>query len=75
MYLKEKLQTLKMRKYENVTKHIHLFQAFFEQLVTIGALILGDEMIPSKMKTMSPSYKKFRFVKETTKFDYVIQKG
>jgi hypothetical protein len=59
MYLKDKLQTLKMREYENVTKHIHLFQAFFEQLVTIGALKLGDEMIPSKMKTMSPSYKKF----------------
>jgi len=58
MYLKNKLQTLKMRKYKNVTKHIHLFQAFFEQLVTIGALILGDETILSKMKTMSPSYKK-----------------
>jgi hypothetical protein len=59
MYLKDKLQTLKMREYENVTKHIHLFQAFFEQLVTIGAVIFGDEMILSKMKTMSPSYNFF----------------
>jgi hypothetical protein len=60
MCLKDKIANSKNETTcENVTKHIHLFQAFFEQLVTLLYALIRDEMIFSKMKTMSPSYKFF----------------
>ncbi len=39
MFLKDKLQTLKMKEGENVTKHIHKFWSLFQQLIVAGTLV------------------------------------
>jgi len=45
---------------ENMTKHIHVFFAFIEQLLATSAPIPNDEAILSLMWNMPQSYKKFR---------------
>jgi hypothetical protein len=39
MFLKDKLQTLKMKEGENVTKHIHKIWSLFQQLIVAGTFV------------------------------------
>jgi hypothetical protein len=58
MHLKDKLQSLKMRESNSVTKHIHLFQVILKQLVSLGSPI-DDDAILSLMHSMPNSCKHF----------------
>lgn len=49
-----------MQENENMTKHVHVFFAFIEQLLVTSAPIPNDEAILSLMWNMPQSYKKFR---------------
>lgn len=51
---------MKVQENENMTKHIHVFFAFIEQLLATSAPIPNDEAILSLMWNMPQSYKKFR---------------
>jgi hypothetical protein len=53
MFLKDKLQTLKMKEGENVTKHIHKFGSVLQQLTATGAIVQGNEAILSLMRSTS----------------------
>jgi len=63
MHLKDKLQSLKMRESNSVTKHIHLSQVILKQLVSLGSLVDDDDddddAILSLMRNMPNSYKHF----------------
>jgi hypothetical protein len=60
MHLKDKLQSLKMRESNSVTKHIHLFQVILKQLILHGSLVDDDDdAILSLMRSMPNSYKHF----------------
>jgi hypothetical protein len=56
MHLKDKLQSLKMRESDSVTKHVHLFQVIFKQLVSPGSPIDDDDAILSLIHNMPYSY-------------------
>jgi replication initiation and membrane attachment protein DnaB len=58
MYLKNKLQTLKMKEGDNMTKHIHKFTSLLEQLSLVRTLVSNDEAMFSLLKSMPMSYKK-----------------
>jgi hypothetical protein len=55
MFLNYKMQTLKMREGDNVTKHIHNFKSLLEQLSVTSAPI-SDEAILSLMRNMPLSF-------------------
>jgi len=59
MFLKKKLQTLKMKESENVTKHIHKFWSLLQQLIVAGTLVQDYEAVLSLMKSMPTSYRLF----------------
>ncbi len=46
---------MKLKKENNVTKHIHGFRSLSEQLSTIGAFVQDHEAVLSLMKNM-PSF-------------------
>jgi hypothetical protein len=56
MFLKDKLQTLKMKEGENVTKRIHKFQSLLYQLNATGALVQDVRAALSLMRSMATSY-------------------
>jgi len=56
MFLNDKMQTLKMREGDNVTKHIHNFRSLLKQLSVVGALVSNDEVILSLMKSLPFSF-------------------
>jgi hypothetical protein len=58
MYFKNKLQTLKMKEGDNMTKHIHKFTSLLEQLSLARTPNSNDEMVFSLLKSMPMSYKK-----------------
>ncbi len=58
MYLRNKLQTLKMGENEFVTKHIHTFRSLLEQLFVVRSLVV-DEDVLSLMGNMPINYKIF----------------
>jgi hypothetical protein len=59
MFLKDKLQTLKMKEGENMTKHIHKFLYLLQQFTIARALVQGDKAILSFMRSMLTSYRLF----------------
>jgi hypothetical protein len=56
MYLKDKLQSLKIRESNSVTKHIHLFQVILKQLVSPRRPVDDDDAILSLMHSMPYNY-------------------
>ncbi len=59
MFLKDKLQTLKMKEGKNVTKHIHKFRSLLQQLAATGATVQGTQAVLSLMRSMPTSYRLF----------------
>lgn len=59
MYLKYKLQTLKMQEHENMTKQIYVYQTILEQLAATRAHVLDDKIASSLMKSVPNSYRTF----------------
>jgi hypothetical protein len=59
MYLKDKLHILKMWKNDGVTKHIHIIQSHWEQLLAISTIVPNVEAIFVLMMSMPPSYRMF----------------
>jgi hypothetical protein len=59
MYFKNKLQTLKMKEGDNMTKHIHKFISLLEQLSLARTPFFNDEAMFSLLEIMLMSYKKF----------------
>jgi len=49
MFLRDNLQTLKMREGESVVKHIQYFQSLLEQLLVVNAPVINDNAILSLM--------------------------
>ena len=45
MHLKDKLHTLKMKESDDVTKHVHLFRSYLENLAAAGCPIADEEAI------------------------------
>jgi hypothetical protein len=62
MYLKHKIDTLKTKESDSVTKHIHIFKAHLEQLLAIGSIVPNDEAILTLMRSMPPSYRTYILV-------------
>jgi hypothetical protein len=56
MYLKDKLQTLKIRKLAKMLQNIFICFKHFWAISNHRCTHICDEMELSKMKTMSPSY-------------------
>ncbi len=59
MYLRNKLQTLKMGENEVVTKHIHTFKSLLEQLFVVRSLVAYEDVVLSLMGNMPINYKTF----------------
>jgi hypothetical protein len=57
MFLRDNLQTLKMREGESVVKHIQSFRSLLEQLLVIGAPITNVDVVLSLMQYMPLSYR------------------
>jgi len=58
MYLQDKLQSLKMRDTDNVTKHVHTFCSILEP-ASIESLVDEEDAILSLMKSMPSVYKPY----------------
>ncbi len=56
LFLNDKMQTLKMREGDNVTKHIHNFRSLLEELSVACAHVSNVEAIISLMRSMPLSY-------------------
>jgi hypothetical protein len=59
MFLRDYLQTLKMKEGESVIKHIQSFWSLLEQLSTAKALVINEDAILPLMRFMPLSYKAF----------------
>ena len=59
MHLKDKLHTLKMKESDSVTKHVHLFRSYLENLAATGCPIADEEAILALMRSLPPSYRIF----------------
>jgi hypothetical protein len=52
MFWKNKIKTLKLKKENNVTKHIHGFRSLLEQFSTLGAFVQDHEVVLFLMRTI-----------------------
>jgi hypothetical protein len=59
MFLRDNLQTLKMRECESVVKHIQSFWSLLEQLLATKVLVINEDALLSLMKSIPLSYKAF----------------
>jgi len=59
MYLRDKLQSLKMRGIDSVIKHVQTFCSILEQLASIGSFVDEEDAILSLMKSMPSGYKPY----------------
>ncbi len=59
MFLRDNLQTLKMRKGENIVNHIQSFWSLLEKLLATKALVINEDALLSLMRSMPLSYKAF----------------
>lgn len=59
MYLRDKLQSLKMRETKSLTKHLHTYRSILEQLASIGSRVDKEDAIFSLMRSMPSGYKPY----------------
>ena len=59
MHLKDKLHTLKMKESDSVTKHVHLFRSYLENLAAARCSIADEEAILALIQSLPPSYRIF----------------
>jgi len=70
MYLCDKLQSLKMKDMDSVTKYMHNFRSILERLASIGSPVGDKDAILSLMRSMPSGYKPLPSnFEETTRLD------